>query len=100
MNVWIIYDIESGPAGDRRRRKIVKEIEKFGLYRVQKSVFLGNIEKNRLDELVLFSEKLIDPKKDSVYLFPMCSEDFKAVKILGQGFDQELVSGQKDTLIF
>ncbi|MCP4221423.1 MAG: CRISPR-associated endonuclease Cas2 [bacterium] len=99
MNIWVIYDIESSKDGDKRRRQIIKEIEKFGLYRVQKSVFLGNIESNHLDELELFSREIIDADKDSVYLFPMCKTDFDAVKIIGQGFDKELVSGQLHTLV-
>jgi CRISPR-associated endonuclease Cas2 len=40
MNVWVVYDIESSKEGNKRRSKIVKEIKKFGLYRVQKSVLL------------------------------------------------------------
>jgi CRISPR-associated protein Cas2 len=100
MNIWVIYDIASTKAGDKRRRKIIKEIESFGLYRVQKSVFLGNIEKNRIDELVLFSEELIDKKTDSVYLFQMCKEDFESVKIIGQGFDKDLVTGKTQSVIF
>jgi CRISPR-associated protein Cas2 len=67
---------------------------------VQKSVFLGDIEKNRLDELILFSEDLIDPEQDSVYIFPMCKEDFAAVTIIGQGFDKDLVTGKTGSLIF
>ncbi len=100
MNVWVIYDIASSKSGDKRRRKIIKEIESFGLYRVQKSVFLGNIEKNRIDELVIFSEDLIDKEEDSIYLFPMCKEDFEAVKIIGKGFDKDLVTGKTQSLIF
>jgi CRISPR-associated protein Cas2 len=100
MNIWVIYDIASSKNGAKRRRKIIKEIELFGLYRVQKSVFLGNIEKNRLDELILFSNELIEPEEDSVYLFPMCKEDFAAVTIIGKGFDKDLVTGKTNSLIF
>lgn len=100
MNIWVIYDIASGKDGDKRRRKIIKQIELFGLYRVQKSVFFGEIEKNRLDELTIFSEELIDAEKDSVYLFPMCRDDFKDVKIIGKGFDMDFVSGNTETVIF
>jgi CRISPR-associated protein Cas2 len=100
MNIWVIYDIASTKTGAKRRKKIIKEIEQFGLYRVQKSVFLGNIEKNRLDELILFSDDLIEPEEDSVYIFPMCKEDFEAVTIIGKGFDKELVSGETGSLIF
>ncbi|MCK4761869.1 MAG: CRISPR-associated endonuclease Cas2 [Candidatus Aminicenantes bacterium] len=100
MNVWVIYDIAGTKSGDTRRRKIIKEIESFGLYRVQKSVFLGNIEKNRIDELVVFSEDLIEEEHDSVYIFPMCKEDFEAVKVIGRGFDSDLVTGKIGSLIF
>ncbi|MCI0470473.1 MAG: CRISPR-associated endonuclease Cas2 [Candidatus Aminicenantes bacterium] len=100
MNIWVIYDIASSKAGQKRRKKIIKEIEEFGLYRVQKSVFLGNIEKNRFDELVLFSQELIDAEKDSVYLFPMCKEDFESVAIIGKGFDKELVTDRIRSLVF
>lgn len=100
MNVWVIYDIASTKTGDKRRKKIIKEIEQFGLYRVQKSVFLGDIEKNRLDELVIFSEELIDKEVDSVYLFPMCKEDYESVKIIGLGFDKDLVTKKTGSLIF
>lgn len=100
MNIWVIYDIASSKNGDKRRRKIIKEIEQFGLYRVQKSVFLGDIEKNRLEELVLFSQELIEAEEDSVYMFPMCKEDFEAVTIIGKGFDKELVSGVTRSIIY
>ena len=100
LNIWVIYDIASTKTGTKRRRKIIKEIEQFGLYRVQKSVFLGDIEKNRLDELILFSEELIDPEQDSVYIFPMCKEDFAAVTVIGKGFDKDLVTGKTGSLIF
>ncbi|MDQ1351781.1 MAG: hypothetical protein QG657_2086, partial [Acidobacteriota bacterium] len=31
MNIWVIYDIASTKSGPKRRRKIIKEIEQFGL---------------------------------------------------------------------
>ncbi len=37
---------------------------------------------------------LIDEKTDSVYLFPFCQEDFRAVKVPGQGFDKKLVNDE------
>lgn len=100
MNIWVIYDIESSRQGDKRRRKIIKQIEKFGLYRVQKSVFLGNIENNRIEELELFSKGLIDHETDSVYIFPMCKTDFDNVKMIGLGFDKKMVSDEINNLFF
>jgi len=90
MLVWAIYDISK----TKIRNKIIKFCKNKGLYRVQKSVFLGDINKNELDELKLQSENEIEPETDSVYIFPMCQEDFKKVILLGQAFDKELVSDE------
>ena len=90
MLLWAIYDIRS----NKIRRKIVKLCKQAGLYRVQKSVFLGTIEPNRFDELAVSSEMLIEPQHDSVYLFPMCQKDFKSAITLGQAFDRELVTDE------
>ncbi|HPY88154.1 MAG TPA: CRISPR-associated endonuclease Cas2 [Spirochaetota bacterium] len=90
MLVWFIYDITN----DRTRRKIIKLAENSGLYRVQKSVFLGTIEQNILDQIVLESEELLDLENDSLYVFPLCEKDFKTVKLLGQAFDKKLVTDE------
>jgi CRISPR-associated protein Cas2 len=90
MLTWLVYDI----AKDRTRTKIAKRCQDFGLYRVQKSVFLGDIEGNRVEEILLFSRELMDVATDSVYVFPMCQEDFDRVRILGQGFDRKLVADE------
>ncbi|MBK1656447.1 CRISPR-associated endonuclease Cas2 [Allochromatium vinosum] len=88
--VWIIYDIVL----DKPRTKVAKRCKEAGLYRVQKSVFLGTIARNRLDELQLEIEALTDPDDDSVYIFPMCDEDFRKVRLLGQAFDKKLVTDE------
>ena len=88
--VWVIYDI----VNDRKRGKIAKTCKNKGLYRVQKSVFLGSLNKNQIDELKIMCEDIIDEEKDSVYIFPMCDDDFKKVKLLGQAFDKKLVSAE------
>ena len=96
MLVWIIYDIVNNKA----RTKIAKTCLNTGLYRVQKSVFLGDINQNQIDELSVKVEELINKKKDSVYIFPLCSDDFKKVKLLGQAFDEKLVTDEIKTKFF
>ncbi len=90
MLTWVIYDIVETP----KRTKIAKACKGYGLYRVQKSVFLGTLNKNQIDELSLKCEDIINPDEDSVYIFPMCDEDFKKVKLLGQAFDKKLVTDE------
>lgn len=88
--LWVIYDISE----DKTRNKVAKSCKDKGLYRVQKSAFLGTLNRNQLDELKIMCEDLIDGEVDSVYLFPMCEDDFKKVKLLGQAFDKKLVSAE------
>lgn len=88
--IWILYDI----ANDKTRTKISKECKKAGLLRVQKSIFLGRLKWNRFDELSEMFDELIEHKKDKVYLFPFCQDDFKQIRVLGQGFDKKLVNDE------
>jgi CRISPR-associated protein Cas2 len=95
MLTWVIYDISK----DRTRNRIARRCLDFGLYRVQKSVFLGDLASNRVEEVVQFSQNLLDPQTDAVYVFPMCREDFDRVRIVGQGFDRQLVADEVRTQI-
>ena len=88
--LWVIYDI----ADYKTRGRVAKTCKSKGLYRVQKSAFLGTLNRNQLDELKMMCEDLIDDDVDSVYIFPMCEDDFKKVKLLGQAFDKKLVSAE------
>jgi CRISPR-associated protein Cas2 len=95
MLTWVIYDISK----DRTRSKIADRCLDFGLQRVQKSVFLGDLQPNRIDEVIEFSRELLDLETDSVYVFPMCREDFDKVRIVGQSFDRALVADEVLTKI-
>ena len=90
MLAWVIYDISS----DKIRRKVIKVCKNTGLYRVQKSVFLGEIEENDFDELKLIIEDLIDLDNDSVYVFPMSKKGLNKAGLIGQAFDKELVTDE------
>lgn len=94
MLVWFIYDIVK----DKPRKKIADKAIELGLKRVQKSVFLGKLEASLADELLIYSEDQINPDKDSVYLFPMCQEDFKKVEILGKAFDKARANDELKTM--
>jgi CRISPR-associated protein Cas2 len=91
-----MYDITD----NKIRSNVVKQCKNFGLYRVQKSVFLGDINQNEFDEIALFFERLINSEIDAVYIFPMCKEDFGKVRLLGQAFDKELVTDEIKQLFF
>ena len=95
MLVWVIYDISE----NKVRSRVSKICKGYGLFRVQKSAFLGDLNKNQADSLALECESMI-AGSDSVYVFPMCEECFGKIKLIGEGFDRELVSGMTITKVF
>lgn len=94
MLVWVVYDI----VNDKVRTKVAKMCKGYGLYRVQKSAFLGDLNKNQKDELILQCKDITDEQKDSVYVFPMCDEDFKKVRMIGKAFDKNLIADEVKAL--
>ena len=96
MLVWVIYDITDNGI----RHKVSGRCKNYGLYRVQMSVFLGDLNSNDRNSLAIECEELIDTERDSVYVFPMDEQSFKQVKLIGQAFDKELVSDEIITKFF
>ena len=90
MLTWVMYDITD----NSKRERVIKICKGYGLYRVQKSVFLGTLNRNELDSVALECDEVIDTDTDSVYIFPMCDDCFKKIKLLGNAFDKELVSDE------
>jgi len=90
MITWVLYDIES----NKIRNKVIRICKNAGLYRVQKSVFLGTLEDNQYDEIILQIESVVDLEKDSVYVFPMSQSNLKMCGLIGQAFDKELVTDE------
>ncbi len=94
MICWVLYDIEN----DRARTRAAKCCKQAGLYRVQLSVFLGEIGGSEKDALQLQLEALINPDKDKVYIFTMSRDELRQTVLLGQAFDKKLVSGRVKAL--
>lgn len=95
MLTWVMYDISK----TKIRNKVVKACEKIGIYRVQYSVWLGEINKTKRKELSCQIDELIEKDTDRVYIFPMCREDFDMCELLGQAFDKELICDELKALL-
>lgn len=65
----VCYDI-SDP---KQLRKTAKILEDFGI-RVQKSFFQCEIEKAKMDEIYGKILKVINKKKDSFFIYPLCED--------------------------
>ncbi len=90
MICWVMYDIKI----DKARTKISKACEQMGLERVQYSVFLGTLDSNSKDTLELMIKEIINPKTDSVYIFPMSKDELKETVLLGQAFDKKMITNE------
>ncbi len=95
MLVRVIYDISD----DRIRGKVAKICKGYGLYRVQKSAFLGDLNRNETESIALECEELIE-EADSVFVFPLCDDCFKKIKLIGMEFDKNLISDKVVTKVF
>lgn len=69
MNYIICYDISN----TKRRNKLAKLLSTFGT-RANKSVFEIYLSKNELNKICIEIKKLINPKKDSVLVYPLCKD--------------------------
>jgi CRISPR-associated protein Cas2 len=78
---------------------VAKICKGYGLFRVQKSAFLGDLNRNEADSLALECDSMIE-ESDSVFVFPMCEDCFDKIKLIGAGFDRELVAGVTITKVF
>jgi CRISPR-associated protein Cas2 len=96
MITWVLYDIQN----DKARTKVAKICKQAGLYRVQYSVFLGNLEAHERDTLGLQIEELIDEEIDKVYVFVMNKQELQQAQFLGQAFDKKLVTDEVKALFF
>ena len=96
MICWVIYDIKE----NKPRGKIAKICKQSGLYRVQKSVFLGSLEINEKDTLELAVSELLNEETDSVYIFPMSKNELHQTTLLGQAFDKKMVTDEIKALFF
>ena len=77
---WVLYDI----ASTRKRNRMVRLCEDFGLRRVQKSCFAGNLASKKVKLFCEKTQEFIAPE-DSVIVFPMPENVVGKVMILGKG---------------
>ncbi len=93
MLYWAIYDVSSNAV----RNRIVNVCKDFGLKRVQKSVFLGELSRNRAGMLAFEVQKELGGGSDAFFLVPSCESCIKAVFAVGE-FDAE--AARKQGVVF
>lgn len=72
----VIYDIPD----DRLRAKVADICLDYGLDRIQYSAFMGELNRNRQEELLQKIKRRVGKKAANVQLFPLCEKDLRLRK--------------------
>ncbi|MEM3399596.1 MAG: CRISPR-associated endonuclease Cas2 [Candidatus Micrarchaeia archaeon] len=77
MKYVVIYDITD----DDLRNSVAEILKNFGLMRIQKSAFFGELDKNTYCALIKKLDETV--KTDVVHVLPLCSSCFSEIKTVG-----------------
>lgn len=83
MRYIVVYDITD----DNLRTLTSETLKDYGLKRIQKSAFMGNLKKHALNSLLTDLRRMITV--DSVIVFPLCDSDFRNMVSIGREFVEE-----------
>ncbi len=76
--VVVAYDVRD----DTRRLRVAKVL-KNALERVQKSVFEGDLDQDRLEVVEARARRHIDEREDSLRVYPLCARCAAAIRAYG-----------------
>lgn len=98
MLYFVMYDIED----NKVRTHIAKYLIKKGCTRVQKSIFLGNTNREVYAEIHTTIKEVQDlyDNTDSILFVPVSTDELRAMKAIGKNVDFDLVMQNKNTLFF
>jgi CRISPR-associated protein Cas2 len=80
MMTLVIYDIED----DRVRSRISEACKDYGLRRVQKSAFRGELNTNRREMLYQRLEQTLARRAGNIHIYALCDRDAKEVLTIEQ----------------
>lgn len=98
MLFFVMYDIES----NKVRRYVVKYLERQGCTRIQKSIFLADLETSKFNEIKqdLTEVQAVYENSDSILVVPITTEYLRSMKIIGQNINIDVITHSRNTLFF
>lgn len=95
MLIWILYDIKK----NKQRQKLFSLCRNFGLFPIQKSIFLGIIDDDREKIFIQKVEQLVEID-DSIIILPTNKKNVKESIMLGKKIDLDLPLREKQIMFF
>ena len=98
MLFFVMYDIES----NRVRQQIAKYLLKMGCFRIQRSIFLAELNSEKYERIRsdLTEVQSYYDNHDSILIVPVSTELIKSMKIIGKSIDVDIIMRTKNTLFF
>ncbi len=98
MLCFIFYDIEN----NKVRTKIAKYLLRKGCIRVQKSVFLAQLDRKVFQDIHTTIKKVQDlyENTDSILFLQVAEDELRSMRMVGQNIDTDLIIHGKNTLFF
>lgn len=98
MLFFVMYDIEN----NKVRRLVARYLLECGCLRIQKSIFLGNLTAESCNRIKadLAQVQSYYENEDSILIVPVSMDHFKAMTVIGQNIDFDVVTRDKSTLFF
>lgn len=98
MLFFVMYDIES----NKVRRHVVKYLERQGCTRVQKSIFLADLPVANYEQIKsdLAEVQACYENNDSILVVPISTDYLKAMKVIGQSINVDVITKTSNTLFF
>ena len=86
MNYLVSYDMSN----NKNRKKISDYLLEKGFLRIQKSVFLGERVKTKIEDILENICLIVDKKEDSIFCVPINKEDYDNIFNFGKNSDYNL----------
>ena len=98
MLFFVMYDIES----NKVRYNVVKYLERQGCTRIQKSIFLADIDRQKYEAIRqdLAEVQALYHNHDSIIICPVSTELLRSMKVIGKSIDIDIITHNRNTLFF
>lgn len=98
MLFFVMYDIEN----NKIRNYISKYLLKRGCFRIQRSIFLADLNNAVYEEIKkdLAGVQETYENNDSIIVVPISTDYLQSMKIIGQSIDIDLITRSRNTLFF
>ncbi len=98
MLFFVMYDIES----NKVRQNIAKYLERKGCQRIQKSVYLANLDSSVYEQIRsdLTEVQGMYENNDSIIFCQASVDELKSMDVIGHNLDLDLVLKGRNTMFF